>query len=311
MNPVPGTKAEDKANENPHANGAGHRDSVLRVCFWGTRGSIPTPGWKTVRYGGNTSCTQIGYEDCTLILDAGTGIRELGEALLNKHNSNPIRAHIFIGHTHWDHIQGFPFFRPAYRAGNEFRLYSVGRPLEKILHDQMNSRFFPVAMSDLKAELRFIKMSKVKPVVIGGLTVDFEHLNHPGGAVGFRVSAASKTIVYLSDHESFSRMYGEQIGAEEDMRIETFVRGADLLICDAQYTEEEYSTRKGWGHSTFEDTLGLAVRGGVRQLAICHHDPSHDDAFLDVMLEKCHNRVRADNHSFQCFGAHEGQMIEI
>jgi len=286
--------------------------AAFLVRFWGTRGSIATPGPKTVRFGGNTSCTEIRNGDHILIIDAGTGIRELGDSLLREFHSRPIRANIFVGHTHWDHIQGWPFFIPAYIPGNEFTLHSAraaGKPLERIFKGQMDSDYFPVLLSDMKASLKFVELSE--PVMIGPVTVSFEYLNHPGIAIGFRISANNKSIVYLSDHERFSRMYGEAVGGVEDRRIANFVRGADLLICEAQYTEEEYSKKKGWGHSTFDDALHLAAETGVRHLAIFHHDPTHDDDFMDQVMEDCQQKIRAASCSFQCFGAREGQGFEI
>ncbi len=279
---------------------------AFRVRFWGTRGSVATPGRRTLRYGGNTSCTEVRHGDHILLLDAGTGIRELGDALLSEFQGKPIRAHIFVGHTHWDHIQGFPFFTPAYIPGNEFSLYSArgaGKSLQKIFMGQMDSDYFPVLLTDMRSTLRFIELSD--PVQIGPITVRFDHLNHPGIAIGFRISAGERTIVYLSDHERFSRMYGEAAGAAEDGRITEFARGADLLICEAQYTEEEYKYKKGWGHSTFDDAIRLAAECGAKRLAIFHHDPDHDDAFLDGVKTKA-----AAQHSGAIVAA-EGLTLRI
>ena len=282
------------------------------VRFWGTRGSIATPGPKTVRYGGNTSCTEVRFGDQILIFDAGTGIRELGDSLLREFRAQPIRASLFVGHTHWDHIQGWPFFLPAYIPSNEFSLYSaraVGKPLERIFRGQMDSDYFPVLLSDMKAVLKFVELSE--PVTIGPVTMSYTYLNHPGIAIGFRATAGGKAVAYLSDHESFSRMYGEATGAGEDRRIAEFVQGADLLICEAQYTEEEYTKKKGWGHSTFDDALRLAGETGVRQLAIFHHDPTHDDDFMDGVIAECCQKIRAAKLSLQCFGAREGQVVQV
>jgi len=284
----------------------------FRVRFWGTRGSVATPGPRTLRYGGNTSCTEVRHGDHLLVLDAGTGIRELGDSLLSEFRGKPIRAHIFVGHTHWDHIQGFPFFAPAYFPGNEFSLYSArgaGKSLEKIFMGQMDSDYFPVLLSDMRSSLKFVELSE--PVQIGPVNVSFTHLNHPGIAIGFRITAGERVIVYLSDHECFSRMYGPETGAVEDKRIAEFARGADLLISEAQYTVDEYKSKKGWGHSTFDDAVELAGETGARQLAIFHHDPGHDDAFMDRIVDECRAKANKAGYTFHCFAAREGEAIEV
>jgi phosphoribosyl 1,2-cyclic phosphodiesterase/CheY-like chemotaxis protein len=284
----------------------------FRVKFWGTRGSIATPGPRTIRYGGNTSCTEVRYGEHILILDAGTGIRELGESLMREFQGRPIRAHIFVGHTHWDHIQGFPFFVPAYVPGNEISLYSVrgaGKPLEKIFIGQMDSDYFPVVLSDLKAQLNFIELHE--PVTVGPIRVEFTYLNHPGLAIGFRISAGGKSVAYCSDHESFARMYGPETGEREDRRITEFVSGVDLFISEAQYTSEEYSKKRGWGHSTFDDALRTAAEAKVRRLAIFHHDPAHDDEFMDRILEECRQKAKAEGMDFDCTIARENQIYEL
>lgn len=284
----------------------------MRVKFWGTRGSIAVPGSQTVRYGGNTACTEVRLGGHILILDAGTGIRGLGSSLLREFGGKSIHAHVFIGHTHWDHIQGFPFFAPAYLPNNTIFLYSMrgaGKPLEKVFRGQMDNDYFPVLLSDMQAALHFVEL--IEPVTIGPLTVGFEYLNHPGIAIGFRISAGGKTVVYASDHEGFSRLYGAEAGACEDRKIIEFARGADLFICEAQYTVDEYPKKKGWGHSTMDDALGMAAEAQVKQLAIFHHDPSHDDEFMDAVVGDCRRKICAAGHSFACFAAREGQEFNI
>jgi phosphoribosyl 1,2-cyclic phosphodiesterase len=287
-------------------------DQSFRVRFWGTRGSIATPGPRTVRYGGNTSCTEVRCGEHILIFDAGTGIRELGDSLLSEFRTQPIRVHLFIGHTHWDHIQGFPFFVPAYVAGNEISLYSVrgaGKPLEKIFGGQMDSDYFPVVLSDMKARLNFFELNG--PVKIGPIQVCHEYLNHPGIAIGFRVGDGRKSLVYLSDHEPFWRMYGQEAGAREDRRIVEFVRGADFFICEAQYSDEEYAGKKGWGHGTFDDAIAIAAQAQVRRLVLFHHDPSHDDDYMDRVHERCLEKIKESGYDFECLVARESQVFEI
>ena len=288
------------------------KGGVLRVKFWGTRGSIATPGPGTARYGGNTACVEVRYGEHILVIDAGTGICQLGDALMKEFKYRSLQVHIFVSHTHWDHIQGFPFFTPSYKPGNEIYLYSVrgaGKPLEKIFRGQMDSDYFPVLLSDMLAHLHFVELSG--PVQIGPLEVGFEYLNHPGIAIGFRISVGGKSVVYVSDHEPFYRFQENELGERAERKVMEFVRDADLYIREAQYTEEEYPAKKGWGHSTPQDALRTAAAANVRQLAIFHHDPRHDDDFLDQMMETCQQSVRDASYSFACFAAKEGDVVEI
>ena len=286
--------------------------NAIRVRFWGTRGSIATPGPGTARYGGNTSCTEVRCGDQILVFDAGTGIRELGNSLLREFGKNPIRAHIFVGHTHWDHIQGFPFFVPAYIPGNEIFVYSMrgaGKPLEKVFRGQMDSDYFPVLLSDMQAKLTFVELSK--PVEIGAVRVAFQYLNHPGIALGFRVWAGGKSVVYVSDHEPFYRLVPGEAGEAEERKIVEFARDADLWIREAQYTEEEYASKKAWGHSTFDDALRAAAAAGVKRLAVFHHDPGHDDDTMDRIVAGMQDRIRTAGYSFTCSAAREGETIGL
>ncbi len=224
------------------------KQSRFTVRFWGTRGSIATPGSATVKYGGNTSCTEVRCGDQLLILDAGTGIRPFGLSLLKEFQSKPIKGHIFVGHTHWDHIQGFPFFAPAFMSGNEFTVYSLhgaGKPLEKVFRGQMDSDYFPVHLGDMKAKLQFYELES--DVQLGDTVVSYTFLNHPGLAIGFRICSNGRSLVYLSDHEPYGKLSPDGDSPNEmDLAIARFAEKADLLICEAQYTEEEY-TKKGMG----------------------------------------------------------------
>ena len=283
------------------------------VRFWGTRGSIATPGHDTNKYGGNTACTEVRCGDQLLILDAGTGIRLLGLALLKEFQQRPIKGHIFVGHTHWDHIQGFPFFAPGFASENEFTIYSLHgaeKPLQKLFRGQMDSDYFPVSLSEMKATLKFCELET--DVQLDEIRVSFIFLNHPGLAVGFRIEFSGRTLVYLSDHESFGRLSPRGPSPNPlDVGIEAFAANADLLICEAQYTEEEYVHKKGWGHSTFLDALERAANAKVKRLALFHHDPSHDDVFLDGIHEFCQRTIAERNYTFSCFLAQEGTSIEL
>lgn len=289
--------------------GAGEK---LRIKFWGTRGSIATPGPRTTRYGGNTSCTEVRYGEHIIILDAGTGLREMGISLLTEFGKKPIRAHIFVGHTHWDHIQGFPFFTPAYMPGNEFTLYSMretGKPLERVFRGQMDDAYFPVQISDMQSRLHFVELQDA--VKIGPITVKFHYLNHPGNAIGFRIDVDGKSVVYTSDHEAFNRTIPGEAGEVEESWVFAFAQGADYWIREAQYTEEEYSLKKGWGHSTFNDALYGAAVAGVQRLCVFHHDPTHDDDFMDRQVEEMRAKVAEQGWTFECEAAQEGAVIEI
>ena len=283
------------------------------IRFWGTRGSIATPGEATNKYGGNTACTEVRCGEQLLILDAGTGIRALGASLLGEFQKKPIKGHILVGHTHWDHIQGFPFFAPAFNPNNEFTIYSLHgaeKPLQKVFRGQMDSDYFPVLLSEMKAKLNFFELES--EVRLGEVRVSFIFLNHPGLAVGFRISFAGRALVYLSDHETFGRLSPQGPSPNPlDTGIERFAENADLLISEAQYTEEEYAQKKGWGHSTFLDALERAARAKVKRLAIFHHDPSHDDEFLDGVQEFCQKTMADRNYTFSCSLAQEGTSIEL
>ena len=291
----------------------GDTQPPFTIRFWGTRGSIATPGQATNKYGGNTACTEVRCGEQLLILDAGTGIRVLGLSLLHEFQQKPIKGHIFVGHTHWDHIQGFPFFAPAFSPANEFTIYSLHgaeKPLHKVFRGQMDSDYFPVLLSEMKAKLNFCELES--DVHLGETNVSFIFLNHPGLAVGFRISFAGRSLVYLSDHEAFGRLSPQGPSPNPlDVEIERFAENADLLICEAQYTEEEYAQKKGWGHSTFLDALERAAQAKVKRLAIFHHDPSHDDAFLDRIQEFCQKTITDRNYAFSCFLAQEGTTIEL
>lgn len=298
----------------------------MKLRFWGTRGSIATPGKETVRYGGNTPCTEVRLSDGELIiLDAGTGIRNLGEHLTQQ--GSPVRAHLLISHPHWDHIQGFPFFRPAFMAGNEFTI--IGGENERVsvrsmINDQMNKIYFPLHMNDLQAKLKFQPIDEGE-FSIGTCRVQAILVNHPSFAFGYKLTDKDRTIVYISDNEPFDAKVAKAVGNVEDrivkaysssggdpnQRIYDFVRGADLLIHDATYTPEEYADRIGWGHSHYEFTMKVAAEGNVKRLMLFHHDPSHTDADLDAMLVKCREAYRRNGYSFDLQIAVEGLEISI
>lgn len=291
---------------------AGDRSQVV-VKFWGTRGSLPTPGAATLRYGGNTACVEVRDGDTIIMLDCGSGAREMGEALGKEFKGRPLHVHLFISHTHWDHIQGFPFFLPAYCDGNDVDIFSLrgtGRDLKDVFTGQMDASYFPVSLKDMKSKLNFVELDG--RVQVGRAEISHLFLNHPGVAVGFRIEVGSKCLVYVTDHEVYTRMSGKHEQHEKlDRQLNEFARKADLYIRDAQYTEEEYAARQGWGHGTWKDALESAHEAGVTQLALFHHDPGHDDAMMDGIVSSARQYMNERGMHFNCFAAADNMLVRI
>jgi phosphoribosyl 1,2-cyclic phosphodiesterase len=279
----------------------------MRITFWGVRGSIPTPGPDTVQIGGNTSCVEVRAGKALLIFDGGTGLRLLGKKLIKE---MPIVAHIFFSHVHWDHIQGFPFFDPAFVAGNTIHLYggnNVSRTLEETLAGQMDHPSFPVHLTEMGAKMTFNDLAEGQALQIdagdGSMAkVTTGRGNHPNGVWAYRVDHAGKSVVYATDTEHY---------AVVDPKLARLAQGVDVLIYDAQYTPEEYAgegtgvPKVGWGHSTFEAAARLASAARVKELVLFHHDPMQSDA---AVREK-ERRARAMFAASQA--AYEGLSIQL
>src|SRR5215510_153482 len=288
----------------------------MRIRFWGTRGSLAKPGPTTLRYGGNTSCVEVRTRDGTLIvLDCGTGAHGLGLALMAS-GERPLRGHLMLSHTHWDHIQGFPFFAPLFGSGNEWDIYApggLGQHLERTLAGQMEYTYFPVTLQQLGATIRY------HDLVEGSFTVDdvrivTKYLNHPALALGYRLEAGSVSVVYSSDHEPhvpWISMNGAPPAHREDLRHVEFLAGADLVIHDAQYDLAEYREKVGWGHTPAEYAVDYALAARARRLALYHHEPTRNDGGVDALLETCRRRAAAAGGSLEVFAAAEGQVIEL
>lgn len=288
----------------------------MRVQFWGTRGSIPAPGPQTVKYGGNTSCVAVQTDSGTnIILDCGSGARPLGQYLMaaGQPTGAPLRLHLLVGHTHWDHIQGFPFFLPAFLPDTELNIFAPSgfqRNLEDSLSGQMQYSYFPVRLQELRSRLHFAELEEGF-FRIGDVLVETQHLNHTNPTLAYRITADGASMVYSTDHEPFWVPGGLDFKHPGDRRHVAFLEAADLVIHDAQYTAAEYPERFGWGHSTWEYATDVAVAARARSLALFHHDPTRDDVAV-ARFEK-EARRRADSHGsgLGVSASSEGTVIEV
>lgn len=288
----------------------------MRVRFWGTRGSCPSPGPSTARYGGNTTCVELRTDDDQLVIfDAGTGIRELGRSLVALADGDPIRGDVFFSHAHWDHIQGLPFFTPAFQAGNHFRLWgspSLERSLEVVLRQQMSPVVFPVAFDQLLARMEFAELAQ-NGHAGPGYDVRAINVRHPGGALGFRVSASghsSRSLVFIPDNE-LDRDGDHADSASTRDALVDFARGATVLIHDAMYTGAEYMDHRGWGHSSYRDAVDFAIAAEVETMVVFHHDPERTDDELQSQLALCEQMVNERNGKVRIIGAAEGLEIHV
>lgn len=255
----------------------------MHVKFWGVRGSTPTPQVQNMRYGGNTSCVEVRINGTLYIFDCGTGFRNLGKHLSAKFQATqePVSAHIFLSHFHWDHIQGIPFFTPLYESPeNRFLFHATARGLglKQAVEAQMAEPYFPVEMVQMAAQRQFYTMEEGN-LEFDDLKIRTLWLNHPQGCMGFRIETKQGVLVYATDNEP---------GPEDfDKNVRKLAEGADILIYDAQYLPEEYQARRqGWGHSHWREAVNIAMGGGAKELILFHHDPDHTDACLDSIVHK-------------------------
>lgn len=293
--------------------------------FWGVRGSIPTPGPNTVHYGGNTSCVELRLAGQLVILDAGSGLRELGDELMREFPGKALDLTMLLTHSHWDHIQGFPFFTPAYLPHNRLRIRGFEgacRGLEGTFAMQMETTYFPVGLRQMPGNITFEEQKDME-FDIGPIKCRATFTNHPGVTMIYRLEANGHSIVYGPDHESFTRMRLHwddapddngpvaEYAAAEDARLKEFIAGADVLITDSQYTEAEYSTKVGWGHSCFEDAVRLALDSGVKRLYLFHHDPRRSDEALSRIVGEARELVSAARSSLIVEAAREGCKVPL
>jgi phosphoribosyl 1,2-cyclic phosphodiesterase len=303
------------------------------VKFWGVRGSIPTPGIDTAKYGGNTVCIEIKFADIQrrIIIDAGSGLRLLGNHLMAKHGaSKALKTDIFLTHTHLDHILGFPFFAPIFLPSTRLKIYGPvtceTESLETVIGGQLSYRYFPIRQQELAAQIDYLNLTEGCFDLGDDIRLTTKYLNHPLLCLGFRFEYNGNVCCTAYDTEPFQNLFvtdaqdpafdaimahqGEVVAKEENDRLEAFFAGADLLIHDAQYTQQEYEpSRRGWGHSPVEYAIKAAQRSNVKHLALFHHDPMRTDTQLDELTKlRCHRRQTGDT---EVFFAREGMQVEI
>jgi len=295
-----------------------------RIKFWGVRGSIPVPGPSTIGYGGNTTCVEVRIDGDIIILDAGSGIRELGLALEQEFGAAPINLTLLLTHTHWDHIQGLPFFLPAYKAKNSIRVlgYEGARAgLATILAAQMEVPFFPVSLRDLPGTIKIQELKRME-FSVGKVRVRARFLNHPGVCAGYRLFTPDGSISFLPDNEPFEPLKlklaardgthphrARAQAAVQRSKLVEFLKDSDILIIDSQYTDEKYQERIGWGHGALSRVVSLALESKVKKLFLFHHDPMSDDHKIDKMLERARLMVLESGRKLEVEAAREGAEI--
>jgi len=292
----------------------------MKLCFRGVRGSIASPGPHTVRYGGNTTCLEIWSDDGQLIiLDAGTGIFPLAHSLMDR---LPVHAHIFNTHSHWDHIQGLPFFIPLFVPGNRVNIYGACDPvsqqsIEDILAVQLQYRFFPIRECELNADINYQSLREGEAVQIGDVTVVPVMMNHPVVNFGYRVNCRGKSLFFTGDHEPSYNIYAptddeyamyQALIEQREAHIIDVIRGVDVLVADSSYTEAEYPAKKGWGHGSFASCMQMAESAGAGQLFLTHHEPTRSDDALESVFQEAMRQRKFEIAEIDL--AREGIVIE-
>jgi phosphoribosyl 1,2-cyclic phosphodiesterase len=261
----------------------------MKVTLYGVRGSIPTSSGETIRYGGHTACLFAEVDNKLLVFDAGTGIRQLGNDLIDDKRD----IHLFFSHYHWDHIQGFPFFKPAYQCGRNIHLLAAYLPQEnvKAVLDQMANPHFPVPGDQIQATVNVMPMDSSENLQLDNIQITTCALNHPGGGAAYRVETKNGSFAYVTDNELYPP---NKINTSWDQWVD-FLQGVDLLIHDAMYLDEERSAIHGWGHSLISQTMQLAKDAKVANLVLFHHDPDRTDNQLDHILKDCQHWMKQQN----------------
>ena len=283
------------------------------ICrLWGTRGSIPVPEPQFVWHGGNTSCMSIEHGEHRIVFDAGSGIRQAGLALMED---GPRKIHLFITHTHWDHIQGFPFFEPTYVPGFEITVYGAegfGKDLKSIFRDQLDQDYFPVQMEEMAAKLEFEHLGS-EPIRIGDMQISWEFTQHPGATLAYQVEIAGKRIAWVPDNEFLKGYTGSpfELDRDSDLVIDyeaiiRFLTDVDVLFHECQYTQEEYLKKIGWGHSSVPNACSLVKLCNARRWIVIHHDPMHNDEFLQRKLNLTRQLVHDLGHGIEVSHGFDG-----
>lgn len=298
----------------------------MKVKFWGVRGSIPCPGPETAKYGGDTPCIQvIDDNEDIIILDAGSGIRELGLELAKS--ESPIKIHLLITHSHWDHIQGFPFFKPLLMPKNEIYIYGpkiLEKSVEELILIQMQTPYFPLREAEISATLHFQSIGEGS-FKIGGFNIETIKMNHPIDVLAYKLTNGKRTITYTGDNEPYYNISVDKgptgythtdMGADtiitlSNNKVVNFVAGSNLLIADAQYTDEEYKEKRGWGHSTINQAIQLAINGKVKKLALFHHEPTRTDKDLKSIEDEIKKEIKQKVKPLRIFFAREDKEIKV
>lgn len=301
---------------------------MMTFTFWGVRGSIPSPGPRTVRYGGNTTCIEVRCADDTLIvLDAGTGLYPLAQALMARRarDGRPIEAHLFITHSHWDHIHGLPFFSPLFVKGSRVCLHGAhdpvsGNGIEHVMNVQLQNSYFPVSEESMDATIAYRTLAPGEPFAVGDTQVANVVMNHPVTNLGYRIESGGKSLFFTGDHEPFHNPHPPgapghaacqaAIDLRQD-RIDAAMRGVDALLVDCSYTLEEYPAKRGWGHGTFDAALEMALRVGARNLYCTHHEPTRSDDELETAFAQALARFAGRLDSLEVHLAYEGMEVVL
>jgi phosphoribosyl 1,2-cyclic phosphodiesterase len=288
----------------------------MKFRFWGVRGSIPSPGPRTARYGGNTTCIEVRTDDDTLIiLDAGTGLFPLAQHLLAR---PPVHANIFITHSHWDHIHGLPFFTPLFVKGSRVRLHGArdletGHGIEHVMGVQLQNSYFPVGETAMAATIDYRTLDIDVPIEVGDALVSNVLMNHPVTNLGYRIECNGKSVFFTGDHEPWHNPHAAPHAGliERERRMDTVMAGVDALIVDCSYTRDEYPSKQGWGHGTFDGAFEMALRVGARALYCTHHEPTRSDDELEAAFADVMARYADRLGDLQVLLAYEGLEVDL